>query len=122
MPKPTPSTEPSEEAALSATSEIYVLRLYVAGATLGSTRAVEALRATCDEHLRGRYEIEVVDVYQQPLLAVNDQIFAVPTLVKRSPAPMRRIVGDLSDKQRVLLAFDLKAKPDEKKRRAPKKP
>jgi circadian clock protein KaiB len=122
MPKPPPSTEPSEGAALSATSEIYVLRLYVAGATLRSTRAVEALRATCDERLRGRYEIEVVDVYQQPLLAVNDQILAVPTLVKRSPAPMRRTVGDLSDKQRVLLALDLKAKPDEKKRRTSKKP
>jgi circadian clock protein KaiB len=122
MPKPPPSTEPSEGAALSATSEVYVFRLYVAGATLGSTRAVEALRATCDEHLHGRYEIEVVDVYQQPLLAVNDEILAVPTLVKRSPAPVLRIVGDLSNKQRVLLALDLKAKPDEKKRRTSKKP
>jgi circadian clock protein KaiB len=119
MPKPPPSTEPP--AASSATPEIYVLRLYVAGATLGSTRAVEALRATCDEHLRGRYEIEVVDVYQQPLLAMKDQVLAVPTLVKRSPAPVQRFVGDLSDKQRVLLALDLKAKPDEKKHRASKK-
>lgn len=112
MPKPPPSAESAAG---------YVLRLYVAGAAPSSTRAVEALRAICDEHLRDRYELEVVDVYQQPLLALRDQIMTVPTLVKCSPAPMRRLVGPLSDKARLLLGLDLNDESPRSKRRAPKR-
>ncbi len=104
-----------------AASERYVLRLYVAGTTPGSIRAVEALRAICDEHLAGRYDLEVIDVYQQPELARHEQIVAVPTLVKQLPAPLRKIIGDLADKQRVLIGLNLQQKPDEKSRN-PKRP
>lgn len=99
----------------------YVLRLYVAGATPGSARAVEAMRDLCDEYLRHRYELEVIDVYQQPQLALDEEIDAVPALVKVSPLPVRRIVGDLSDTEHVLLRLDLKPKPDGQKRRPTKR-
>lgn len=85
----------------------YVLRLYVAGPSLSSTRAVEVVRTICDEHLRDRYDLEVVDVYQQPLLALREGIMTVPTLVRLSPAPVRRMLGHLSDTRRVLLGLDL---------------
>ncbi len=68
------------------------------------------LRAICDEHLHGRYELAVVDVFQQPVLAKDEQIIAVPTLIKKVPAPLRRIVGDLSNEQRVLVGLNLKPK------------
>lgn len=100
-----------------AAAERYVLRLYVAGAAPSSTRAVEVVRAICDEHLRGRYELEVIDVYQQPLLALREHIMTVPTLVKCSPAPSRRLVGPLLDESHVLLGLDLNDKRAEAKRR-----
>jgi len=71
---------------------------------------VETLRALCEENLRGRYELLVVDVFQQPQLATDEQIVAVPTLIKKLPAPLRRIVGDLSNQHRVLIGLDLKPK------------
>jgi circadian clock protein KaiB len=108
------------EAAARATSEHYVLRLYVAGTTPGSARAVENLRRICDELLAGRYDLEVVDVYQDPARARDEQIIAVPTLVKKLPAPLRRILGDLSDREQVLVGLDLKAI-DEKKPASAKK-
>jgi circadian clock protein KaiB len=116
MAKPTPSTKAFQTARSRAASEHYVLRLFVAGTTPGSTRAVEALRQICDEYLVGRHDLEVIDVYQQPVLAREEQILAVPTLVKKLPAPMRRIIGDLTDKQRVLAGLDLHLKPNEKRR------
>lgn len=120
MSKPVNSTKAFEDAADREPDERYVLRLYVAGSTPKSTSAVEALKAICEEHLRGRYKLQVVDVYQQPVLARDEQIIAVPTLVKQLPLPMRRILGDLSNKQRVLLGLDLK--PDRHgKKRSPKK-
>ena len=120
MSKPVNSTKAFEAAAEREPSERYVLRLYVAGSTPKSTSAVEALKAICDEHLRGRYKLQVVDVYQQPVLARDEQIIAVPTLVKQLPLPIRRILGDLSNKQRVLLGLDLK--PDRHgQKRSPKK-
>ena len=85
----------------------YSLRLYVSGTTPKSARAVENLKRICEERLRGRYDLEVIDVYQQPDLARVDQIVAVPTLIKRSPLPMRRLVGDLSNTESVLLGLDL---------------
>lgn len=102
-------------------NEQYLLRLFVAGTTPGSTRAVAALRTLCDEKLEGRYQLEVVDVYQQPALARDHQILAVPTLVKHLPLPIRRILGDLTDRERVLMGLDLQPRSDEKKRRASKK-
>ncbi len=90
--------------------EQYVLRLFVTGATPRSTRAIANIRALCEEHLRGRYTLEVIDVYQQPELARSENIIAMPTLVKQLPAPLRRLVGDLSRYEKVLLKLDLQAK------------
>jgi circadian clock protein KaiB len=95
--------------------ERYVLRLYVTGMTPRSARAVTNLRAICDEHLAGRYDLEVVDIYQQPVLTKGEQIIAAPTLIKKLPLPMRRLVGDMSDRDRVLLGLDLVSQPDPSK-------
>ena len=86
----------------------YVLRLYVVGMTPKSTRAITNIKAICEEYLRGRYELEVVDVYQQPMLAQGEQILAVPALVKKLPLPLRTLGGDLSHTERVLLRVDLR--------------
>ena len=99
------------EAALAQATEPYTLRLYVTGATPRSGRAVANIKAICEEHLPGHYVLEVVDVYQQPQLARGDHVLATPTLVKRHPLPLRRLVGDLSDEERVLHGLDLKSKP-----------
>jgi circadian clock protein KaiB len=96
-----------EHAARSTTSEKYILRLYVSGMTTRSERAIENLRAICDEYLEGRYDLEVVDIHQQPVLLKGEQIIAVPTLVKKLPLPIRRIIGDMSNRQRLLLGLDL---------------
>jgi len=108
--KTRPSTAEYETAIERAGSERYELRLYIAGTTPASGKAVENLRAICEAHLSGRYELTVIDVFQQPGLARNEQIIAVPTLIKRLPAPLRRIVGDLSNEHRVLVGLDLKSK------------
>lgn len=89
----------------------YLLRLYVTGVTPRSTRAIANLKAICDEYLQGRYDLDVIDIYQQPILAEGDQVIAVPTLIKKLPPPLRRIIGDLSDRERVLIGLDLKPKP-----------
>jgi circadian clock protein KaiB len=88
-------------------TERYVLRLYVTGMTTRSARAVENLRVICNERLAGRYDLEVIDIYQQPVLTRGEQIIAAPTLIKKLPLPMRRLVGDMSDRERVLLGLDL---------------
>ena len=88
-------------------SEQFVLRLYVTGTTARSLRAIENLRLLCDEHLADRCDLEIVDVYQQPEVAAREQLLAAPTLIKRLPLPLRRLVGDLSDHQRVLAGLDL---------------
>lgn len=110
MTKTRPSTAAFETAAESAGSTRYVLRLYIAGTTPASSKSVENLRAICEEHLKGRYELAVIDVFQQPVLARDEQIIAVPTLIKKLPLPIRRIVGDLSNEHRVLVGLDLKQK------------
>jgi circadian clock protein KaiB len=91
--------------------ERYVLRLYVTGLTPRSTQAIASLRAVCEEHLAGRYDLEVIDLYQQPELARGQQLIAAPTLVKELPPPVRRLIGDLSDEQRVLVGLDLCKRP-----------
>lgn len=83
------------------------LRLYVAGQTPKSLAAMSNLRRICDEHLKGRYRIEVIDLVKNPQLAQGDQILAIPTLVKKLPVPVRKIIGDLSNTDRVLVGLDL---------------
>jgi circadian clock protein KaiB len=87
----------------------YNLRLYVAGQTPKSITALANLKTICEEHLAGRYRIEVIDLLQQPQLAAGDQILAVPTLVRRLPEPLKKIIGNLSDKERVLVGLDLRS-------------
>jgi circadian clock protein KaiB len=84
------------------------LRLYVAGRSPRAVRAFENLKMICEEHLAGRYSIEVVDLLKEPRLARGDQIIAVPTLVRKLPEPVRKIIGDLSDTERVLVGLDLR--------------
>ena len=86
----------------------YVLRLFVSGMTPRSQRAIENIRRLCEEHLAGRYELEIVDIYQQPGLAKDEQIVAAPTLTKRLPLPLRKLIGDLSDPGRVLVALGIR--------------
>jgi circadian clock protein KaiB len=85
-----------------------VLRLYVAGTSVRSSRAIHNAKQLCDEHLAGRYELEVIDVFQQPSRAKDDQVLAVPTLIKKLPAPLKRFIGDLSDRDVVLGGLDVK--------------
>jgi circadian clock protein KaiB len=87
--------------------EVYVLRLYVAGLTPNSRRAIGNIKAICEQYLSGRYDLEVIDVFKRPVLAREEQIFATPTLVKRLPAPLRRFIGDLSEREKVLVGLDL---------------
>jgi circadian clock protein KaiB len=89
-------------------AEPYLLRLYVTGMTPRSAEAIARIKAICEEHLAGRYDLEVIDIYQHPTLAKGEQIVATPTLIKKLPLPLRRIVGDLSNKERVLLGLDLR--------------
>src|SRR5690242_12938117 len=89
-------------------SQRYLLRLYVTGMTPRSTQAFTAIKAIYEEHLHGRYDLEVIDIYQHPTLAKDEQIIAAPTLVKKLPAPLRRLIGDLSNTERVLLGLDLR--------------
>jgi circadian clock protein KaiB len=91
-----------------AANDTWSLRLYVAGQTPKSVAAFANLKTICEEHLKGKYTIEVVDLLQNPQLARGDQILALPTLVRKLPAPVRKIIGDLSDTERVLIGLDLK--------------
>ena len=87
------------------------LRLYVAGQTARSIKAFENLKKICEEHLAGKYTIEVIDLSANPRLAKGDQILALPTLVRKLPPPLRKIIGDLSDSERVLVGLDLRPRP-----------
>jgi circadian clock protein KaiB len=99
------------EAALKETrTDKYVLRLYVTGTTTNSLRAIENIRNICAEHLQGRYELEIIDIYQQPIFAREGQIVAAPTLVKELPLPLRRFIGDMSQTERILLGLDLRTR------------
>ena len=98
------------EKALTTQNETYVLRLYITGMTSRSAEAIASIREICEKHLDGHYDLEVIDIYQQPSLAKDEQIIAAPTLVKRLPLPLRRLVGNLSQEDRVLLGLDLRRK------------
>lgn len=91
--------------------EKWHLRLYVAGKTDRCLRAAENLERICEEHLAGRYTIEIVDLLERPQLAKGEQIVAIPTLVRQLPPPVRKIIGDLSDEERVLIGLDLRPRP-----------
>lgn len=97
----------SDHDASRATEPEYILRLFITGSTPRSTRAIDNMRRICEENLKGRYDLEVIDVYQDPEATKDLQIVATPTLVKVLPQPLRRIIGDLSDRERVLAGLGL---------------
>jgi circadian clock protein KaiB len=101
---PMPPAQPSGPGEL---HERYILRLYVAGMTSRSARAVENVRIFCEKHLEGRYDLQVIDVYQQPSLAKSEQLIAAPTLIKKLPLPLRRLIGDMSNEGRILVGLDI---------------
>jgi len=90
-------------------NETYVLKLYVTGLTPQSTVAIDNLRKICEENLKGRYTLDIVDLYKNPSLARGEQIIAAPTLIRMLPLPLRRVIGNMSDLERVLVGLDLKA-------------
>jgi len=104
------AVESFERAVQELGTEHYVLRLYVTGTTPKSMRAIENIKKICEEHLEGRYELEVIDIYQKPALAIGEEIIAVPTLVKKLPLPLRRVIGDLSATVQVHFGMDVKPK------------
>ncbi|MBT3368811.1 MAG: thiol-disulfide isomerase [Nitrospina sp.] len=116
MPKKKKEDKPKDErgafekAAKDLRNKHYVLRLFVTGTTLKSIRAISNIKAICNEYLEGRFELEVIDLYQYPKLAKGEQIIALPTLIKKLPLPIRKLVGDLSDKEKVLFGLDIKPK------------
>jgi len=88
----------------------YVLRLCVAGASPRSAAAIRNVTALCEEHLKGRYTLNVIDIYQKPILAVEEGVLAAPTLVRKMPLPLRRLIGDMSNEERVLVGLDIKTR------------
>jgi len=110
VPKAKSTAADFEQSAAKSDKRRYELRLYVAGMTQRSARAIANLKEICEEYLKGQYVLEVIDIYQQPVLAKGEQIIAVPTLIKKLPPPLRRLIGDLSDRERVLIGLDLKPK------------
>jgi circadian clock protein KaiB len=110
MKKGKTSTEEFEKAAATQDQAKYVLRLYVTGMTPKSTQAIANVQKLCEKHLVGRYELKVIDIYQQPTLAKGEQLIATPTLIKKLPLPLRKLIGDMSDTERFLVGIDLKLK------------
>jgi circadian clock protein KaiB len=104
------STEAFEMALHETEHGQYLLRLYVSGLTSNSQRAIENVRKICAEHLEGRYQLEIIDIYQQPIFAKEGQIVAAPTLVKELPPPLRKFIGDMSQTERILLGLDVRTK------------
>jgi circadian clock protein KaiB len=103
----TPKSAPRPTKEATAEPDVWTLRLYVAGQTPKSIAAFANLKQICDEHLAGRYQIQVIDLLENPQLARGDQILAIPTLVRKLPQPVRKIIGDLSNTERVLIGLDL---------------
>jgi circadian clock protein KaiB len=108
--KSTPATKRFEDAIASDGKVKYVLRLYITGMTPRSQEALRKLKKVCSEYLGDNYELEVTDIYQDPILAKGDQIIAVPTLIKKLPLPLRRLIGDFSQEEKIILGLDLKPK------------
>jgi circadian clock protein KaiB len=101
-------TEKSGKRKRKDSSDFWNLRLYIAGESARSTAAMENLQKVCDEHLAGKYRVQVIDLLKHPQLAAGDQIVAVPTLVRKLPPPLKRLIGDLSSEERVLVGLDLR--------------
>jgi circadian clock protein KaiB len=97
----------------------YVLRLYIAGLTPRSIAAIQSVKEMCEEHLRGRYDLEVVDLYKDPALAKGEQIIAAPTLIKKLPLPLRRLIGNMADRKKILVGLDLRPREDDQARGQP---
>ncbi len=97
-----------EELSEPADGETWALRLYVAGQTAKSIAALANLRRYCEQHVPGRYQLEIIDLLQHPQLAEGDQILAIPTVVRKMPEPIRRVIGDLSNEERVIVGLDLR--------------
>lgn len=102
------AAEALARAAATPGAEQYVLRLYVAGTTARSQRAIVNIRRLCEEYLHGRFTLDVIDIYQQPGIAAEEQIIAAPTLIRRLPLPLRRIIGDLSQTEKVLVGLHIR--------------
>jgi circadian clock protein KaiB len=105
-----PRGRPTQAAAQNAKDQKYVLKLYVAGTTPRSKEAIRTVTAICEENLAGRYDLEVIDLYQNPTLAQGEQIVAAPTLIKKLPLPPRKFIGSMADKDRILVGLDLRPK------------
>lgn len=97
-----------EKALKQAGEKRYILKLYVTGFTPASTRAITNIKKICEEHLKGRYELEVIDIYLHPVLAKGEQIIAAPTLIKKLPLPLRKFIGDMSNTEKILIGLDLR--------------
>jgi len=110
----TDSTEEFTKSLESTVEEKYVLRLYVTGMTPKSLHAIENIRKICEDNLQGRFELEVIDVYQHPELARKEQIIAAPTLIKKLPLPLRKFIGDMSDKDKILIGLKISSVKEEK--------
>jgi circadian clock protein KaiB len=108
------STTAFEEALTRNDEGKYVLHLYVAGMGPKSVQAIENIKRICEEYLPGRYQLEVIDIYQYPIFAKDGQIVAAPTLIKELPPPLRKLIGSMADTERVLVGMDLKLKTDKK--------
>ncbi len=104
------STKAFERAIKKQAKEKYELRLYVTGMTPKSTRAIENIKKICKEHLDGRYDLEVIDIYKSAMLVEGEQIIAAPTLIKKLPLPLRRFIGDMSNQEQIVMGLDLKSK------------
>jgi len=108
QPKGQTDKEKMEEALEAQGGKNYVLRLYVAGLTPKSTLAVTNIKKICEEHLQGRYSLEVIDLYKSPALADGEQIIAAPTLLKKLPLPLRKFIGDMSNTEKIIVGLDLR--------------
>ena len=106
-----------EEASKNEAKERYVLRLYVSGMTPKSINAIENVRKLCEQYLHGRYELDIVDIYQQPDVAKTEQLIAAPTLIKKLPLPLRRFIGDMSNKDKILVGLDIIPEKNENNKR-----
>jgi circadian clock protein KaiB len=108
------STTEFEKTLQATGTEKYILRLYVTGMTPKSVKAIENIRKICEENLKGRYELEVIDIYQQPQYAKQEQILAAPTLIKKLPLPLRKFIGDMSNKEKILIGLNIVPNKDRK--------
>ncbi len=108
MDEPNDAVAKFEEALKRLKTEKYVLRLYVAGMGSNSVQAIENIKRLCDEAMPGRYQLDIIDIYQQPLVAKEGQIIAAPTLIKELPPPLQKLVGDMSNVEHVLVGLDIR--------------